>query len=294
VERLLYRPLPTSRSIAIEVVASDEAGRVLASGSTQPLSLRPDRTSSADAVLSAESTSGSDLGAPDLSGDDAGIVTDAAVMPDAAVAPPPIFVSANYRPTDATIADAAIGRPPGVLAGDLLIVLVYADVATTTITPPSSWNDIFSLVGSDTGFVFHGWWRIAVAAEPTTYLFTRSPTNTIRISISAYRGTFAGATPASPPWDAVLTGVTTGNPFLVQTGSTANPSRLLLMAMINDNAPNASWTVPAPWVVRRSGGILLSDQTLFAPGSFGGESVTCGTGSGTNGAARLILPLRPQ
>ena len=70
-ERLVYRPLVSSRSISIEVDAVDDNGTVIAAGSTGAVALPPRQSARASAILSALIPTTPDLGA----GADGGVVT---------------------------------------------------------------------------------------------------------------------------------------------------------------------------------------------------------------------------
>lgn len=80
----------------------------------------------------------------------------------------PTFVSASQSTGTSTV-----NAPTGIVAGNLLLALIYeADTTATGISAPSGWNTTSAVsLSSSVGTWWYSW-KIATAAEPSTYTFT--------------------------------------------------------------------------------------------------------------------------
>jgi hypothetical protein len=86
-----------------------------------------------------------------------------------------------------------VNKPAGVVQGDLLIAYIgWNNSGGTTITGvPDGWTPIDSFTnGTDLGVAFY--WLIAGPAEPSSYVWTLSTSDTRGVIMEAFSGNFSG------------------------------------------------------------------------------------------------------
>lgn len=90
-----------------------------------------------------------------------------------------VSTGTQYSSHDGT-SSYTVNRPPGVLAGDLMIAEITADAIAGTISVPSGWTLVRSIVGSGTTGSVMVMKRTATGSEPSTW------TGTFSVSPTAY------------------------------------------------------------------------------------------------------------
>jgi hypothetical protein len=133
--------------------------------------------------------------------------------------PPPTSTLPLFRSVATVMNGTRVNRPAGTVTGDLLLAVIYVGADPSGTAGPAGWtllND--TRTGAGTPQVFHAqvWYKLAGAAEPTSYLWSAPGGVYVDIALMAYRnvdqsnpidvvsGRDAGVT-AQPITDAVTT-----------------------------------------------------------------------------------------
>jgi hypothetical protein len=258
-ERVVYRPAPDTHSLSIEVDAIDTSGRVVASGSGGPVTIRTGQSVALSVSLSTSQPQGDvDLGA-----------TDAAVVADLALTTPmsPSFVNSSFKTSTSTssVSSIDVNLPTNSKSGDLLLAMI-GGVNITDTTPvlfdtPAGWSQLTTVNNQSPIPATAAWfWKYATASEPVSYTFARSsgPGPTLGC-IVAYEGTVEPD--ANGPFDSPMTqanGAATRAYF--PTVVTQHGYELLVFnGFAPDDFDAESWSSPSGVSVRQSAVIISAD-----------------------------------
>jgi hypothetical protein len=180
------------------------------------------------------------------------------------------FVSASTAAPLTSASAIDLDTPAGVVAGDVILVGLFTDVAATNAATPAGFTKLADLVNAVADI--RGWWyvRTAGASEPvkTTFTFDRS-TTTAAIAV-AYRNVRAAS-----PVDASGFGQSASNPLVAPSITPTVAKTMLVGIYFADDTLVANWFAPAGMTARGSTGICAAfDQLLGAPGATGTRSAT--------------------
>jgi hypothetical protein len=152
-----------------------------------------------------------------------------------------------------------IDRPAGTADRDLLIALITTD-ANAVISPPVGWTEIHQ---QKSGLSLGIWWKVADAAEPTTYTFLWDRAEQATGSILRY----SGADPVAPV-----------NVFRFNSGRSDQP-----------DAPSDTTTIDSVLVLRVLGmdndGLPTPLSNIYPSGTNGRFALESNSGTGTTRAA---------
>jgi hypothetical protein len=153
-----------------------------------------------------------------------------------------------------------ISKPPGTVAGDLLITAVVTDGGTSSaMNPPSGWN-LIDLDETGSSVTFGVWWKLATASESGSYTFSWDGGEKVFGMVMR----FSGHDPV--------------NPIHASSSDGGNSSAPAVPAVT---------TTVADAMILRLGGFDDDDVTVGAPGLAGHTAITMdisGNGSGTSSA----------
>src|SRR5262249_49565341 len=198
-------------------------------------------------------------------------------------APPPVPA---FRSQSTVINGTTVSKPPGVVAGDLLLARLGGDEDPATVSGAAGWGRLLAATCAEgRRAAFHGqvWYRVGGASEPSSYTWTVSGSPWVDIGVLAYSnvnqaspidlssGRYAGVT-ASPSTSAVTT-----------TGS----NEMVVALFINFNS--GTWTAGSGMTQRYN---FDSNEAQDAPqasaGSTGTKTATNST-SGPTTAQVVVL-----
>jgi RHS repeat-associated protein len=171
---------------------------------------------------------------------------------------------------------AAVSKPTGTLAGDLLVVgLAFEKGSDVAIQAPSGWT-LIRRTNQSSNVGYASYRKLAGASEPTSYSFTL--TNSPKWSIGSCA--IAGANATTPIDVHADASGSSGNPSAPSV-TTTGPSRLLLAVYANKKAATFSnYTAPAAerWDAPNVPGGLpsnaLASYTQATAGASGAKSAT--------------------
>jgi hypothetical protein len=186
-------------------------------------------------------------------------------------------------------ATVTLMKPSQVIAGDLLIASIFADVDTITVAPPAGWTTSADLSGGVNGAtgVFRATWfyHFAGASEPASYDFQLSASpDTSAGGIVDYRGV------ATPPVDVGTSQLFEGTTFIAPSITTTHPNDYLV-AMFVDGSPmsGVTWTAPAGMnSAVNNGAIGMFDQLQAVAGASGTRQAIAGLNVPGIGAVDFI------
>lgn len=186
------------------------------------------------------------------------------------------FVSAG----DASGGDLVINRPTGTVDGDLIIIQVYFEPDTTTITIPTFTS---AAAISNTGlFRAEQFWRIA-SGEPTTYTISNNTAGDqwrIAVAVAYSNGTGTGNR-------VDVSGGTQADGQTVQTApsvTTNGVDRLLVFGYSNTGVNPSSLTGAVTTIRGSFGGTCIGDAARPTAGATGTTTIN---GTGTQDYAAL-------
>jgi len=204
---------------------------------------------------------------------------------------PPRYVSASVASPSGTH-DMTVARPPGTQPGDLLLVSVYANNDTNTITPDpaAGWTVIANLPTSTCESNALWAYHIIGASDGSSYLFTgHDAPDQEALAIVAYRG----ADPAKPigPTKMVTVGGNSASYTISLTTDVAN--ELVVMMPVNDQGgSSANWTPPSGMLKRADNGSLAAfEETLATAGPTASRTAT--TSAADHCGAVEMVGVRP-
>jgi hypothetical protein len=123
-----------------------------------------------------------------------------------------------------------VNKPVGVVSGDLLVGIWWAESTSTTFTPPTGWTNVVSFTGANTRLLLSTY--IAGGSEPSSYTFTQTVSGDIVGQIQAFQaGTFNAASPVSIT-ATVVEGSSTAT-FVAPTVTTTSTNSLLGTVYVN-------------------------------------------------------------
>ena len=145
---------------------------------------------------------------------------------------PADLVSSSSFKTSA--ASGAIPRPDNVVAGNLLVVVLYNANSLAVTTFPAGWTRSYFSAG-DPQDAFQIWTKVATASEPASYTIT---TNAYwaAVILQFFNADEIDINPVS-------TGASGGNPATSGAAATAGPSRKHYVAF--GGYTGAAWTTPS-------------------------------------------------
>lgn len=142
----------------------------------------------------------------------------------------PTFVSSSSLAWGSARTTSSVPVPAGVAAGDVVLVHVYTEDTTPTITPPTGFTELtFTPAPVTTGQIQQQrvFWKRLTAADTGTYAFTHASART-EATASAYRGALASGAPVGVLGSAVSN--TQVNPAPAVSGTTGGADRMLVWA----------------------------------------------------------------
>jgi hypothetical protein len=220
---------------------------------------------------------------------DATLEADAPIDSEAAADAAPLkisFVSRSLAAPLSNVTSLDLSTPAGVVSGDVILVGLFTDVATTTATTPAGFTKLDDLPsGSDT----HGWYymRIAGGSEPSKTTFTFSSTPVASAIAVAYRNVRA-----VNPIDVASYGSSPGNPLTSAAVTTTVANTMLVVIDLADDSPTANWFAPTGMTLRGQTGITAAFDAPFAtPGSTGAQLAT---NDQNVGALTSLIALAPK
>lgn len=186
---------------------------------------------------------------------------------------------------------AALAVPSGVAANDIIVVTLFVDGGSTTVTPPSGFVEAENspVIGAG-NHSLHVMWKRATGADTGTYTAT--------LSASAYREGAAHR----------YTGVvTSGNPFDSGTGTAASATNGTVTPAVSTTTlgtnrkvlfvatdwSGGSWTPPSGFTERMDGGVGLITLDDIAQPSAGSTGSISATSTGNDKRAAWIGALIP-
>lgn len=204
----------------------------------------------------------------------------------------PVLAATGTRLATAARTNSAVPKPTGLVAGELLVVRLYAE-ATSTVTPPSGWTTVtFSPVPqtSTNVSIQRAYWKIATATEvsASTFTFTHASMTT-----NAVAKRFTGAVTSGTAVE-VLASATSGGTSVTTspsvTGTTGGPDRLLDLAVTNWNA--GTWTTPTGWTANSgtTGEMVVYTKAQAAAGTTGAITVANPTTGRVTSTLLGIIP----
>lgn len=135
-----------------------------------------------------------------------------------------------------------ITAPASIADGDILFATIYANVASTTITPPTGWTEIRTMSGGGGGGFSarqSTFWKRA-ASESGDYVFTFSSSQRSSGGISVFRGALASGDPVD-----VESGADGINPPVAPSVTTTVDGAMLVYSASFDATNTGSWTPPS-------------------------------------------------
>ena len=207
-----------------------------------------------------------------------------------------VFRDASTASDSSSGAAVTIARPPGTVAGDLLVAQVdfHTHAFVGTISAPAGWTTV--RVDNDTNHEIQGvFWKFAGSSEPATYTFTNGTSDTAKEGSGAITA-YAGVDPVTPiDAHAAATLPGGGSTIVAPSVTTTMPgTRLLTLLGQRANGP----VTPATGMTERyevfAGNqnlVQMADQSIAASGATGTRTVT----SADNGSSVVqSVALRPR
>jgi hypothetical protein len=190
---------PTTSQVGLSWSASTDPGgpgvagyRVYRNGSTTPLNATPvSSTNYTDTTVAPATTYSYTVSAVDTAGVESGKST--AVSATTAAAPttgPKItLVDKTSTGNSAAVTAVTVGKPAGVVDGDLLISQITAD-NNPTVTPPAGWSPVVGPLSIGTSARVFTYYHVVsnAAAESSDYTWTLNSAQKWNAGITAFRG----------------------------------------------------------------------------------------------------------
>ena len=236
-----------------------------------------------------ESGADADGGVDADAGHDATLEADAPLDSEAAADAAPLniaFVSKSLAAPLMNVSSLDLSTPPGVVSGDVILVGLFTDLASSTATTPAGFTKLDDVPsGTDT----HGWYYMHVAgnSEPSKTTFTFSSTPYASAIAVAYRNVRA-----VNPIDVASYGSSPGNPLTSAAVTTTVANTMLVVIDLADDTVTANWFAPTGMTLRGQTGITAAFDAPFAtPGSTGAQLAT---NDKNVGAVTSLIALAPK
>jgi hypothetical protein len=201
----------------------------------------------------------------------------------------PAFGSAGTGLAYGARTNSSIPVPAGVAAGHIVLVHLYADDSSPTVTPPSGFTEItFSPTPLTTGPTSqqHIYWKRATGADSGTYLFTHAAANTQAVA-TRWTGCVTTGTPLEVLGSAQRTTAGTVTPAV--SGTTAGADRLLVFTGTEYSSP--TWTPPTGFTEAVDFESVTVDYKAQA--TAGATGSVSATASGSNAQTATLIGLLP-
>jgi len=192
-----------------------------------------------------------------------------------------------------------INKPPGTVAGDVMIASVAVTLSTITIAPPTGWMPIREVVqGSATSSRLATFYRIAGPAEPASYTWT--------FSGGAHSGavggilTFSGVDNSTPIDDELGNATASSISHTAPAVTTTQPEAMLVT--IHELTSSRTWTFPggmteavdvASLAPNNASGISMEINYEARPAAGGTGTRTASAGGNADSGATQSVALRP-
>lgn len=172
-----------------------------------------------------------------------------------------------------------LSRPTGVVAGDLLVALLFHDdLDTNTWSGPSGWSEIVTIVDSGDVCALSVWAKEAGDSEPSTYDFTKGSANGSVMGGGILR--ISGADTASPVDVSSNQDLGSVTDIVCPSVTTTGDERLILRFFVQDDNQYAHVAYPSGHTGLWAGTSALGDD--ISSGAAHIEQATAGaTGTGT-------------
>jgi hypothetical protein len=196
----------------------------------------------------------------------------------------------------------ALQKPPGTVAGDVMIATIAVQLDTITLTPPAGWTLINRIVvsSSKTGFYqLYTYWRAADASDASVSGYSFVPGSGVSSWVGAIQS-FSGVDTTTPidvqSGAGTAVALTHATPSVTTTGA----NRMIVTSHMVIQG-NLSWTPPAGMTealeFRRGSGTPGASAELSyvlqpAAGATGTKTATISGSTSVAGAAQIIA-LRP-
>jgi hypothetical protein len=180
-------------------------------------------------------------------------------------------------------------KPTQCVLNDLLVVSVFANDDTVTVSAPAGWTVLGDLSGGLSGAssVFRATWlyHFAGASEPTSYTFTLSGSPSLSAGgIVDYRGV------ANPPIDASIKELFEPASFEAPSITTTQVNDYLVAMFVNGSSMSGvTWTAPAGMNSAVNNSVIgMFDQNMPTAGATGTKQATAGVNVPGLGAVDFI------
>jgi len=194
---------------------------------------------------------------------------------------------------------AGMRKPPGTVAGDVMIASIAFAPSTGTITPPAGWN-LVRRIDSGTTYSLVIYQRVADASDASvsSYTFVSVATNGWVGGIQSFSGVDTTSPIVVDGGQVTASSTTHATPSGLTTGAVANT--LLVTTHMVNRGTITGWTPPAGMTKtldfhngKALGQAMATSTVLQATaGTIPTETATIAGGTGYVGAAH-ILALRP-
>lgn len=204
----------------------------------------------------------------------------------------PVFGSSGILAYGAARTSSAIPVPTGVASGDVIVVFLYQEDTTPTVTPPTGFTELtFTTTPVTTGQVSRQrvWWKRASAADTGTYAFTHTSGTTQGVALR-YTGALASGTPIEVLGSATSGGATALT--LPVTGTTGGADRAVLYGLTTYTA--TTFTAPSGFTARYSPAgtdLAAFDKAQATAGSTGSVSATAAVDGASTATLIGVLPV---
>ncbi len=196
----------------------------------------------------------------------------------------------TFRSTSSSTSSTTVGKPAGVVAGDVMLATLEIDEDPATVTGPAGWQPALdTLAGAGTASAFHmqTWYKVATASEPASYSWNVSGSPWVGISVADYAGVSQTAPiDVSSGRDAGITATPTTPSVTTSAGSD-------LLVAIFDNFNYGAWTAGSGMTQRYDvDSKSLQDAPQPAAGATGARTATNAVSGQT--AAQILALRAPQ
>jgi PKD repeat protein len=218
-----------------------------------------------------------------------------------------ISVSATASPVTAGNSSSAfsgtasstvtLSRPSGVVAGDVLVSSVTADLNPTMSTVPTGWTPIvnaLSINSSSTGGArTFAYYHVVTSADPATYTWKLSAAQKWGGGVTAYRG----VNTTTPLDTAVVTGTQpsySGTSLTLAGVTTTRAGAMLIGGVGLDSGTASLVSPPSNWTERfEAGGGQISEQADRVQNTAGASGTATWTLSSARAFSGWRTALRP-
>jgi hypothetical protein len=179
-----------------------------------------------------------------------------------------------------TTSTPAFAVPASVASGDIIVIPMFIDGGTATISAMASGfahaeGSPVSTTGGGTNHALAVVWKRASGADSGTYAFTLSGSTYVAGSAARYTGAVGSGTPFDSP-TSTNTGNTNGTVSPAVSVTTGGPDRLLIFSATNWTG--GAWTPPTSFNERMDTGDqvhTLDDLVQAVAGGSGTVQATC-------------------